>query len=126
MKKLFAALILSVGLTPAWAEWELITESATGNLELISPKTLQKSGNTVRVWTMREFSDVNAKYFKSSRALTEFNCHNKSFRHLQFSAFKGSNGQGGLIFTENRPEEIIFAEPGTVMDILLTEVCKRR
>ena len=63
MKKILLTLLLFVVSNSAMAEWVYINKSID-TFYYINPETIQKSGNTVKMWILGDF--IKAKELKNS------------------------------------------------------------
>ncbi len=122
MKKLFAALLLSIGLTPAWAEWVQIDESDDYEIYL-NAKTLGSSGGNVRAWLMFNRKSGKNRKLVSSVELEEVNCKTRQRRTIQFTAYSGQMGQGKAVESRETPTAWLYSAPGTLADYTVSLLC---
>jgi hypothetical protein len=129
MKKLFAALILSVGLTPAWAEWYPIARNQGKTFTIfVKLDSIQKNGDIARYWILEENSDSLAikDGYKSSKSLEETNCKTRMRRTLSDTFYKSSMGQGEVIASGNKAGDWRHIVPESIAESILIFVCNKR
>jgi hypothetical protein len=126
MKKLFAALILSVGLTPAWAEWVKISNSDSHDL-YINFSSIVRSGDLARGWTLlNRRTSVAPGSAASDISLTQANCKSEQMRELQETYYGDPMGGGNVLRTYTTPTEWRYPTPGTLNAIIFRRLCNTR
>jgi hypothetical protein len=124
MKKLFAAFILSVGLTPAWAEWELQDWSDSHTL-YIKSKVI-KSGGTIKGWVMFDRRPGRAENIVSSIRLMEARCNAGQTRVLQTVVYQGQMGSGAVRLSSDKPTEWLYPIPNSIDETIFQTLCAQK
>lgn len=124
MKKLFVTLILSVGLTPAWAEWVYLGQSDDYFIHVKS--NVMKSGTTVKGWVMFDRRPGSTARFASYVGLNEARCNSGQLRVLQIVFYNGQFGSGVVEQSINSAGEWSYPPPDSVLEIVLKTLCNSR
>lgn len=125
----FTIFVGSTGQAQA-VNWVIIGGSMTFDV-YVDVDSIQRSGNTVESWLMFDYKKPIAynktkKLYKSSIALMEYNCPNKSSRYLSETGYSGGLGKGEVIYSY---EEQFYANstrliPGSVGERICLFVCE--
>ena len=126
MKKLFAALILSVGLTPAWAEWVFKGGSDSNFLDLYMKSNVIKSGETVKGWVMFDVIPGGTQPFLSTIQLHEARCNTGQKRILQVTSYNGQMGGGGVRISVNEPNDWAYPIPNSLDETIFKTLCAKK
>lgn len=108
MKKILLILMLFVVSNSAMAEWVYINKSID-TFYYINPETIEKSGNTVRMWILGDF--IKAKKLKngvinsSIRDQAEYSCKERQTRSIYQVLYTENMGKGEIIHTFDQPGE---------------------
>ena len=88
---------------------------------------VEKSGNTARMWSLRDFDQPQSKgpiIYSSRVVLTEYDCVDRRSRDLQSSTFTGKMRTGEVTYTSPTSTEWQYVEPGSAGEELLKVACK--
>ena len=121
MKKIIALLILSVGLTPAWADWVYIERTDTHNLYI--RQGVMNSGVTPKGWVMFDRQPGSKHERASWIQLVEARCSTGQSRILQFASYSDNFGTGSVTGSDNKPFEWSYPPPGTVSETIFKTLC---
>jgi hypothetical protein len=124
MKKILPALILLVGLTPAWADWVFKGSSDVYNL-YIKPNVMS-SGGTVKGWVMLDRRVGRNENIVSSVQLFETRCNAGQMRTLQSVIYNGQMGLGGVNFIDHDPDILSYPTPGTLSEAIFETLCSQK
>lgn len=103
LKKLLILFILSTISTTALAEWTLIQTNDDGNM-YVDFDSLQKSGNTVTVFTLNDFYALQANDALSTKWQEVHDCKSKRFKPIAITYYSKNMGQGNVIESRNFEE----------------------
>jgi hypothetical protein len=101
MKRLLFV-VLMVTCSVSWAEWELVGKSADNSL-FVDTSTIRKSGNFVKMWSMRNYTLVQTTgkwKWRSMMLLDVYNCKEEVMAVVQVNAFEGEMASGQSLATE--------------------------
>lgn len=104
MRKVILALGLALGLdcSSAQAQWTKVYEFSK-ETELVNLDTIQRDGNHVKVWSMKDFKlpyyTNHMEVFRSIKLQTEFNCNEKTMRLVSTTHYSGKSGGGEVVYS---------------------------
>jgi len=124
MKKLFAVLILSVGLTPAWAEW--VIKGGSDNVNLYMKSEVIRLGGTIKGWVMLDVIPGGKQPFLSLIQLHEARCNTGQKRILQLTSYNGQMGGGEVITSRNEPNDWSYPTPGSLDETIFETLCAKK
>ncbi len=124
MKKLFAALTLSVVLTPAWADWLPIGGSKHHDLYIRAD--VIKTGETVKGWVMLDGRLDGKEKNTSFVQLKEVRCNSGQKRVLQTIWYYGQLSTGEVMHKSNKAEEWIYPAPDSLDETIFRRLCSKR
>ncbi len=112
--------MLAVVSSSAMAEWVLIAEDKEETFTVYAdPATIQKTGNTVKMWSLDDHKMAQEPDVVSSKSLDEYDCKKKQSRPLFLSAYSGHMTEGETVFTYNERSDWQPAPSGSVSEALL-------
>ena len=87
------------------AQW-LAVASATGRVYYTNPKTIRKSDNKVKMWSLIDYNLVQAvsadTKFLSQKSQQEYDCKEEKRRTLYFSWHSENMGKGEIVYIDNK------------------------
>ena len=125
----YLLLLLLISAASARAEWTLTGVShAPDRRKFVDLKTVQPSGNYLRVWTMydadKEESTPAGLKFRSAKQLEELDCARGQGRVLALAFSGGNMGGGSVVPSElNLPTSFAVLRPGSMNEITAHVVC---
>lgn len=131
MKRLFAVTMLSLIYFPARAEWVLVSWAADGGFRnYVDFDTVRRTGNTVKVWFLREYARAGyepgaSKPHLSAKLMYEYNCKDNTLRLLSGTLYEGRQGAGSPVFAL-RPGQWEYAVLGSVDERQMNVACGYR
>jgi hypothetical protein len=128
MKQLVFAVFLLIG-TSAWAEWSQIGTSASlgGYTVYVDLATIRKTGSTVRMWALLDFSTAQpgpGVAFLSAKNHYELDCDGERIRRLHTSWYSGRMGGGDTVHISEDAQGWDPVAPGSVNEGLWKIACK--
>ena len=127
MRKLLIGLVLSLVATAASAEWVLAFEAGTGEKFYANPTTKKRTGDTVRIWELQDFSKpavLDGKPVYSIRLYRQYDCAERTGQSLQTATFAGNMAAGESLGISTQPGTKRFIAPGTAANAMLNFACK--
>jgi hypothetical protein len=123
--------ILLISNTYAYAGWVLVQTSYDDNVIFyVDPDTIQRKGNTLRVWEKLEYKKPENYLnftFQSARALVEYDCKEKKSRLLSQDYFSQPELKGKSVYNLNTPNaEWTFIPPQTTGAYSMNSLCNKR
>lgn len=118
-----AVALLVLGVSPAWAEWERVTEMPGSSLYIAS-SSITKKGSYRRFWQLSDYKKPDENGDRSARVLTEFDCRKQRVRSLQWAYFRGSMGSSEMTAWRTKPESWMPVAPGTLGQAVGKLVCQ--
>jgi hypothetical protein len=110
------------------AEWIELAESEDAYF-YVDPATILKHGDTVEVWSLRNFFVRNVKGVASMRGYEQHDCKNKKWRVLTISSHSSRFAMGEMIFDasyEDQPNPWRRIPPDTIDEVIHKYVCKKK
>lgn len=125
-------LVLGMGLAltacGAMADWIKVSEAPDGKVSYyVDPATMRKMGALMQVVTLTDYQQPqvisDTQRFLSVKMQDEFNCAQRSGRHLTLVALAGNMGSGPVVATEASPAPERSIVPDTADEDMLKHVC---
>ena len=113
----------------AAAKWVKIESSPGGRDTYADSVTILRSGNTAKMWDMRDFKTaqvVQGTRFSSFKAQHEYDCKTARMRNLSVTAFSGHMGEGQALRSENTRLTWGAVAPGSTEETLLKVACAKK
>ena len=113
----------------AAAKWVKIESSPSGRDIYADSVTILRSGNTAKMWDMRDFKTaqvVQGTRFSSFKAQHEYDCKSARMRNLSVTAFSGHMGAGQAVRSENTRLTWETVAPGSTEEVLLKVACAKK
>ena len=130
MRKAVLMLLLAVSSGNAAAAWVKIGGSASGGFNFyVDPGSIATSGNTVKLWWVSDFTNVQTaggKRFVSTKTQAEYNCATKQLRSVYFSRHSGSMGGGDTVHFQSVPDNWTAVASGSVDEIMWNLACAKK
>ncbi len=124
-RQIAAVIILMLGLSSAWAGWQLIGETRESIL-YIDLDTMEKNGSFVKADSFQDFHKMQSlagqSYF-ASKTRSEYDCAKNLMRQIEFSIFPENMGSGGALFTENKTQDWIPVPAGSSAESIWKTAC---
>jgi hypothetical protein len=124
MRKLALLLLLASG--AAAAGWTQVSAD-TATTTYADPATMQKSGNTAKMWSLVDFKEfqrmVEVGYF-SQKFQVEYDCTEKRLRRLVQSYHAANMGEGKVVYSDDTAQEWETVQPASMNETLLKAACK--
>jgi hypothetical protein len=109
------------------ATWTRVGKSEVSGVTVyVDYNTIQKSGNKVKVWTLKDFKTVqeaNGVKYSSFKIQEEFNCDGGLNRSLMHHAFSGSMGNGEIVNSYDNIDEWRPVKPRSIGELQSKAVC---
>ena len=121
MKKILATLILSIGLTPAWADWVYLGKSESYKL-FVRPGFI-KNGKTIKGWFIYDRLPDSSDAVPSIIELNESDCNKAQLRILQITHYDKEMGRGRILFSTEVPQAWRHPIPGTFEEGIFKTLC---
>ncbi len=106
VQRLCCGLVMAALGGSALAAWERVAAIDDGSVVYADPATLQKSGETVNMWSLLDYKtaekDASGKPYLSAKLLQEYDCTGGRGRTRYFSFHAGPMGVGQLVYSEVR------------------------
>jgi len=129
MKKLLLlTLMLAVVSSSAMAEWVYFSESIDA-IFYINPDSIQKSGNTVKMWVLGDLNEAkrnNGKTVLSYKNQYEYKCKERQERSIYQIIYSENMGEGKVVQTYDEPDEWVPVIPDSVGAAHLEFACKKQ
>ena len=113
----------------AAAKWVKVESSPGGRDIYADSVTMLRSGNTAKMWDMRDFKTaqvVQGTRFSSFKAQHEYDCKSARMRNLSVTAFSGQMGAGQALRSENTRLTWEAVAPGSTDEALLKVACAKK
>lgn len=113
----------------AAAKWVKIESSPSGRDIYADSVTILRSGNTAKMWDMRDFKTaqvVQDTRFSSFKAQHEYDCKSARMRNLSVTAFSGHMGEGQALRSGNTRLTWEAVAPGSTEEVLLKVACAKK
>lgn len=108
--------------TLSFAEWTLVS-NAESYKKFIDFDEILIIGDKRRVWIKTETTDSSVQW-KSARAYQEFNCIEKTTKHLSAEIYSDTNLKGEQVAKKTfHDAEIIYVIPDSLDDGILDAAC---
>ena len=127
MKRLLAAVLLSLACFAANAELVFLAQSSSEDRAYADPATKRRSGNFVRVWEILDYKKpkaINGKTYYSDRAYMQYDCVERTAQILQITLYSGKMAAGEVVLTDYQPGVKSFVAPGTNGENKFDFACK--
>lgn len=102
LKNSLIGLMLMAVSAGAIAEWTKIGATSDGEFDNYADlSTIRKSGNTAKMWTLRNFKKAetaaNGKSYLSSMTRSEYDCNEEKFRLLSIHFYSSNMRNGDIV-----------------------------
>ncbi len=94
--RLVLSVLVMISTTPAWAEWEKMSESERA-VTYIDPNTIRKDGHLRSVWDLQDLKERQGNGALSRSALWQFDCKQERERILGISHYSGPMATGNTL-----------------------------
>ena len=124
-RQILAVFMLMLGLSNAWAGWQLVAETRESIL-YIDLDTAEKNGNLVKADSFQDFHKMQTlagQSYLASKNRNEYDCAKNLVRQIEFSIFPENMGNGGALFTENKIQDWIPVQAGSSAQSLWKNAC---
>lgn len=109
--------------TPPNPKWVLYGVGTTnGAKSYYDPKTIKKTGKQRKVWVL---TNAKIKDSQSFTALELIDCAEETHATQYAIFYSGTNGEGGSVFTNDKPTSPKPIVPDSTMQTLMEKVCGR-
>lgn len=130
MWRLVAGLWMVLAGGSAMADWIKVGEALDGKVSYyVDPSTMRKMGALMQVVTLTDYQQAqvisDTQRFMSVKMQDEFNCTQRSGRHLSLVALAGNMGSGPVVATEANPAPERTIAPDTADEDMWKHVCAR-
>jgi len=123
IKTLFLALLFVSG--SAFAEWQFIGQSVTGNKFYIDLATIRKDGNMRTFWAKGEKKTPDADKTLSYRTKVEIDCKKEISRVVTETTFDEPSLMGNILSNQNYPyASPVHIAPESMHNTMMMIVCK--
>jgi hypothetical protein len=131
MRHLAIGWVLVACSTAAMADWVKVAESMDGMAShYVDPATLRRAGAQMQVVTLTDYREAQAisdtQRFRSVKMRDEFNCTDRTGRHLSLVALADAMGTGPVVATEERPAPVRAITPGSADEDMWRHVCGKQ
>lgn len=131
MRRLAIGWVLVACSTAAMADWIKVAESMEGKVShYIDPATLRRAGAQMQVVTLADYKEPqvisDTQRFRSVKMRDEFNCTDRTGRHLSLVALADTMGTGPVVATEERPAPLRAITPGSADEDMWRHVCGKQ
>lgn len=131
MRRLAIGWVLVACSTAAMADWIKVAESMEGKVShYIDPATLRRAGTQMQVVTLTDYKEPQAisdtQRFRSVKMRDEYNCSDRTGRHLSLVALADAMGSGAVVATEERPAPVRAITPGSADEDMWRHVCGKQ
>lgn len=132
MKKTILALVLAVGTSVTWAEWQLLERSENGKSTVyVDPATVRKTGDLVRLWQLVDFKNNPIIYQDKKRANSmksqhEFNCTEERWRVVYNIPYTGNMAGGSAINASEGEMKWLPVPPGSMSEAVFEFACGKK
>lgn len=128
MLRLALVLLMAFSGGSAVADWIKVTEASDGKVShYVDPSTMRRMGTLMQAVTLTDYQQPQVisqtQRFLSVKMQDEFNCANRSGRHLSLVALAGNMGTGPVVTTEIRPAPERVITPDSADDDMWKHVC---
>lgn len=126
-RQIAAIFILMLGLSNAWAGWQLVAETRESIL-YIDLDTAEKNGSLVKADSFQDFHKMQTlagHSYLASKSRNEYDCAKNLVRQIEFSIFPENMGSGGALFTENKIQDWIPVPAGSSTESLWKNACSK-
>ena len=126
VKPYLLALVMLI-VSPAWADWTLVSETTEGTKFYTDFSTIRKEGNLRKLWEVTNFSSprsFSSGVFLSSRTRVEYDCKEERVRNLAFTAHPLLFAEGAILWATESPSNWQYAPPNTPAFEILQRVCR--
>ncbi len=117
---LISTLMFSAG---SWAEWALVSTSVVGNKIYVDFDRIRKVNGFVYYWQIIDFLEPNGNGTLSDKTYYKADCETVRSMTLSISAYKTPMAEGDAITTYTPDPEWHYAQPDSVLEIVLEAVC---
>ena len=118
MNKYLFLILLPFISSPALAEWTKIPFDPQGVTTYVDKSSIERAGNLARMWVLIDFGHSNksteAKPYRSTAYLWEFNCTQNKRRPLEIRRYTDNKGMGSVTVDQPKNPEWQFALPQTI------------
>ncbi len=128
MKRLLFVVLMTV-CSISCADWEYTIETNTGSTSYHDKSSIRRSGVSVKMWMMTDFSSAQTsggRKYKSSKRFVDYNCAEETFALISVVNYSGSMGEGGVVRSMTWQERELEWEPlvpGTVVEAMWKIAC---
>ncbi len=131
MRRLAIGWVLVACSTAAMADWVKVAESMQGKVRhYIDPATLRKAGSLTQVVTLVDYQEPqvisDTQRFRSVKMRDEFNCAERTGRHLSLVALADTMGTGPVVATEEMPAPMRAIAAGSADEDMWRHVCGKQ
>lgn len=126
MRKLILMILLAVVSSRAMAEWVMVGSSGGDMTTYVSPATIHKDGNIVKMWYMHDFKSVQESAGDRFLSITfqgEYDCKEVKSRILSYTWYSGNKGGGNVKLTETSPANWNSVFPGSTEETVFKYAC---
>ena len=129
MKKFGLAVALAAACSTAWADWVEILKTQNATF-FVHSSSMERSGDTVKMWYMANFktvqADSNTKSFLSTKDHSEYDCKEARARTIFYNNYSEPMGDGKITFTLKDPLKWRPVERGSIAEVLLKIACGKK
>lgn len=86
---------------PAYAEWIVVSSTASGTTYAMDPERIKKTGNIVRFWIKGDHSQDASERARSSMSMIAINCSAMTAKTTSRITY---DAQGGIITSREYPD----------------------
>lgn len=103
------------------------------------PSTIRKAGKKVKVWYLFDYMHAissatgepplpsdTSRVFLSVKEQYEFDCREEQMRDLYTNTYSGNMGYGEVVYTNEKPSEMVPLIPESVGEAMWNFVCRKR
>jgi len=120
--------MLTVASSSTMAEWVYINKTID-TFYYINPDTIQKSGNTVKMWILGDFIEArklkNGTINLSIKDQAEYKCKERQNRSNYQALYTENMGEGKIIHTFDQPGEWTSVIPESAGETHLEFACRK-
>ena len=130
-RTVLTTLALTALSTCALADWTRVSTSEDGKITTYAdPATTQTLGVKVQLLTLTDYQEAQLvsgeQKFRSVKMQDEFNCEDKTGRHLNLSAMSENMGKGQTVAVEMKPAPWRQIKANTADADMMKFVCEKK
>jgi hypothetical protein len=121
----FVASLFLLAASPARADLQLVRETRDDIL-YIDLASAQKNGNLVTAESSQDFHKMqtfSGHSYLSAKFKNEYDCATMKVRQLAINIFPENMANGGILFSEEKPQEWLPLQAGSAAESLWKSVC---